>query len=60
MEHDGEAGQAAAHLLQDVEAQLGLGAGLELKGAVAGADGDGQSSRTPVARTNSSTWSGSV
>ena len=42
MEHDGEPRQAAAHLFQNVEAQLGLGTGLELKGAVAGADGDGQ------------------
>ena len=42
VQHDGEAGQAVADLLQDIKAQLGLLAGLELIGAVAGADGDGQ------------------
>ncbi|MPM98516.1 hypothetical protein SDC9_145704 [bioreactor metagenome] len=42
MEHNGEAGQASANLLQNVKAQLGLLPGLEFVGAVAGADGDGQ------------------
>ena len=42
VQHDGEAGQTAGDLLQHVEAQLGLGAGLKLISAVAGADGDGQ------------------
>ena len=42
VQNDGEAGQTLADLLQDIEAQLGLLAGLELVGAVAGADGDGQ------------------
>ena len=42
VQHDREAGQAAGDLLQHVEAQLGLRAGLELIRAVAGADGDGQ------------------
>ena len=52
MQHDGEAGQTLADLLQYVEAQrrrhqnalliAGALLGLELIGAVAGADGDGQ------------------
>ena len=42
MQHDGEAGQLLDDGLQDVEAQLGVGAGLELVSAVRGADGDGQ------------------
>ena len=42
MQNDGEAGQLGDDLLQDVEAQLGVGAGLELVSAVGGADGDGQ------------------
>ena len=42
MQHDGEAGQLTDDFLQDVKAQLGLGAGLELVSAVAGTDGDGQ------------------
>ena len=40
MQHDGEAGQTLGDLLQNVKAQLGLS--LELEGAVAGADRDGQ------------------
>ena len=40
MEHDGEAGKAALDLFKDVEAELGLGAGLEFVCAVAGTDGD--------------------
>ena len=42
MQNDGEAGQAAGDLFQNVESELGLGAGLELVCAVAGADGDSQ------------------
>ena len=42
VQHNREAGQTAADLLKDIEPQLGLGARLELIGAVAGADGDGQ------------------
>ncbi len=52
MEHDGEAGQALDHLIEDVEAQgrgnqlallvAGALGGGELVGAVAGTDGDGQ------------------
>ena len=42
VQNDGEAGQLGDDLLQDVEAQLGVGAGLELVSAVGGADGDGQ------------------
>ena len=42
MQHDGEVGQTLFDLLQDVEAELRLGAGLELIGAVAGSDGDRQ------------------
>ena len=37
-----EAGQVLFNGLEHVEAELRLGAGLELVGAVAGADGDGQ------------------
>ena len=42
VQHDGEAGQTLGALFQHVEAELGLGAGLELVSAVRGADGDGQ------------------
>ena len=42
MEDDGEIGQALAHLFQNVKAQLGLLAGLELVSAVAGADSNRQ------------------
>ena len=42
MQDDGEAGEAFPDLLEDIEAELGLRPGLELVGAVAGADGDGQ------------------
>ena len=42
MEDDGEARQAPRNFFQDVEAQLGISAGLELICAVRGADGDGQ------------------
>ena len=42
VEHDREAGQLLGALFEHVEPELGLGAGLELVGAVAGADGDGQ------------------
>ena len=58
MQHDGEAGQTLGYLFQDVEAQrrghqdavrvAGALRGGELVRAVAGADGDGQASRTPV------------
>ncbi|MPM66919.1 hypothetical protein SDC9_113833 [bioreactor metagenome] len=40
VQHDGEAGQPAADILQDVKAQLGLA--FELERAVAGADGNRQ------------------
>jgi hypothetical protein len=42
VQHNRETGQTLFHFLQNVEAQLRLGAGLELVGAVAGADGNGQ------------------
>ena len=42
VQHDGETGQTLRDLLENVEAQLGLRAGLELVRAVAGADGDGE------------------
>ena len=42
MQHDGEAGQALAYFFEDIESELRLLAGLELIGAVAGADGDGE------------------
>ncbi len=42
VEHDGEVGQTLLDFFQNVKAELGLGAGLELVSAVAGADGDGQ------------------
>ena len=42
MQHDREAGQPSADLLENVEAELRLLAGLKLVRAVAGADGDGQ------------------
>ena len=42
VEHDGEARQAVGDLLQDLEPELGLLAGLEFISAVAGADRDGQ------------------
>src|SRR5699024_9193240 len=42
VQDDREAGQALADLFEDIEAQLRLLAGLELIGAVAGADGDGE------------------
>ena len=42
MQNDGEAGQLLDDGLQDVEAQLGVGAGLKLVSAVGGADGDSQ------------------
>lgn len=54
MEHDGEARQAVGDLLQDIEPELGLLAGLEFISAVAGADRDGQES-TPVRSTKSCT-----
>ena len=41
VQYDGEAGQTALHLFQNVKTQLRLLAGLKLVGAVAGADGDG-------------------
>ena len=40
VEHDGETGQLLGHLFQNVKAQPGLA--LELEGAMAGADGNGQ------------------
>ena len=42
MQYDGELGQSLFNLFQHVKAELGLGAGLELICAVAGADGDCQ------------------
>ena len=42
VQHDGEAGKAAADLFEDVDAQLGILTGLELISAVRGADGDGE------------------
>ena len=42
VQNDGETGQTTAHFLQNVKAELGLGARLELEGAVAGADGNGR------------------
>ena len=42
VQHDGEAGQTLRDLLENVEAELGLRAGLELVRAVARADGDGE------------------
>ena len=42
MQNDGEAGQLGDNFFQNVEAQLGIGAGLELVSTVGGADGDGQ------------------
>ncbi len=42
VQHDREPGQALFDFLKDVEAQLRLGAGLELVGAVAGPDGNRQ------------------
>ena len=42
MQHDREAGQAVGNLLQNVQTQLRLLAGLELVSAVAGADGNRQ------------------
>ena len=36
MQHDGEAGKLLLHLLQHIEAQLGLSTGLELISTVAG------------------------
>ena len=46
VQYDGEAGQTALHLFQNVKTQLRLLAGLKLVGAVAGADGDGQGVHT--------------
>ena len=43
---DGEAGDALLDLVEDVETELGVGAGLELVGAVGGADGDGEGVNT--------------
>ena len=60
MEDDGEAGQALGDFLQDVEAELGIGAGLELVSAVRGADGDGQGVTAGAFDTNSCTSSGRV
>ncbi len=40
VQHDGESREPALHLLQNVKAQLGLA--LELEGAMAGANGNGQ------------------
>ena len=42
MQNYREAGQTLADLFKNVKAKLGLGAGLELVCAMAGADGDGQ------------------
>ena len=42
MQNDRETGQTLRDLFQNVEAELRIGAGLELVCAVAGADGDGQ------------------
>ena len=42
MQHDGEAGKLLLHLLQHIEAQLGLSTGLELISTVAGTDSDSQ------------------
>ena len=46
VQNDGEAGQTLLNFLEDVKAELGLGAGLELVSAVAGADGDGEGVNT--------------
>ena len=42
VQHNGKTGQTAGNLLQHIEAKLRLGAGLELVGAVTGADSNGQ------------------
>ena len=42
MQNDGELGQLGDDLFQNVETQLGVGAGLELVSAVGGTDGDSQ------------------
>lgn len=42
VQYDGEAGEALCHLFQNVKAELRFGTGLELIGAVAGADRDGE------------------
>ena len=42
VQNDGETGQLGNDLLQDVETQLGVGAGLELVSAVGSADSDSQ------------------
>lgn len=59
VEHDREAGQLLGALFEHVEPELGLGAGLELVGAVTGTDGDGQESQ-PVRVAKSTTSSGWV
>jgi len=42
VENDGEAGDALLDLVEDIEAEVGLGARGELDDTVAGADGDGE------------------